>query len=181
MIHITYFVHGTSIHNKKGIAAGWQGSKLSNKGKRQAKKLGFLVFDKKFDVIFSSDLTRAIETAKLAFSNKYRIIEDKRLREINFGDYTNLRVTLLKPKQVNYIDNPFPSGESYKDVETRMANFLNFLKNDHQNKNVVIVAHQAPQLALEVLLNNKTWIQAFNDDWRVKGKWQPGWEYIINY
>jgi broad specificity phosphatase PhoE len=179
MIKITYFVHGTSTHNKKGIIAGWQGSKLSKEGKKQAKKLGELVSDKNFDVIFSSNLTRAIETAKLAFSNKFRIIEDKRLREINFEDYTNLRVTELIPKQIDYIDNLFPSGESYKDVETRIADFLNFLKVNYQNKHVGIVAHQAPQLALEVLLNNKTWIQAFNDDWRVKGEWQPGREYIV--
>ena len=180
MIKITYFVHGTSIHNKKGTAAGWQGSKLTRKGKRQAKKLGELVRNKIFDVIFCSDLNRAVETANLAFSEKNFIIQDKRLREINFGDKTNLRVSELIHKQVNYIDQPFPSGESYKNVEARMTNFLDFLKTKYQNNHIGIVAHQAPQLALEVLLNNKTWIQAFHDDWRVKGEWQPGWEYIVH-
>jgi len=41
------------------------------------------------------------------------------------------------------------------------------------------VAHKAPQLALDVLLRNKTWEQAFTEDWRKKKAWQPGWEYVI--
>jgi len=180
MIKITYFVHDTSIHNKKGIAAGWQGSELSWNGKRQAKKLGALVSDKKLDIIFCSDLKRAVDTAKLAFSDKCKIVQDKRLREINLGDYTNLKISELKPMQANYVYKPFPSGESYKDVEIRISDFLNFLIDEYQNKNIGIVAHQAPQLALEVLLNKKSWIQAFKDDWRVKGEWQPGWKYIVH-
>ncbi|MFX0148632.1 MAG: histidine phosphatase family protein [Candidatus Hodarchaeota archaeon] len=179
MIKITYFVHCTSIHNKKGIAAGWKGSRLTRKGKKQAKKLGELVCDKIFNVIFCSDLNRAVETANLAFSENYFIIQDKRLREINFGEETNLRTSVLIPKQVYYIDKPFPSGESYKDVEVRITDFLNFLRVNYQNNHIGIVAHQAPQLALEVLLNNKTWVQAFHDDWRAKGEWQPGWEYLV--
>ena len=41
------------------------------------------------------------------------------------------------------------------------------------------MTHHAPQLALEVILNGKTWQQAFAEDWRPLKKWQPGWEYEI--
>ena len=41
------------------------------------------------------------------------------------------------------------------------------------------MGHQAPQLALEVLLNGKTWEQAFADDWRKTKAWKPGWEYEL--
>jgi len=54
------------------------------------------------------------------------------------------------------------------------------LKNNYDGQSVAIVAHKAPQLALEVLLNGKTWEQAFADDWRKKKAWQPGWNYILN-
>ena len=74
---------------------------------------------------------------------------------------------------------PFPSGESYKDVESRISKFLEFLTNKYKETSVAIIAHQAPQLALEVLLNNKTWTQALEDDWRIHGEWQPGWNYTI--
>ncbi len=43
-----------------------------------------------------------------------------------------------------------------------------------------IVAHQAPQLAPDVILNGKTWEQAIDEDWRKKKAWQPGWVYQIN-
>ena len=45
---------------------------------------------------------------------------------------------------------------------------------------MAIVAHRAPQLALEVILNGLSWQEAINNDWRKTGDWKPGWEYIIN-
>jgi len=56
---------------------------------------------------------------------------------------------------------------------------LKFLKENYNGKSVAIVAHKAPQLALDVLLKNKTWEQAFTEDWRKRKAWQPGWEYIL--
>jgi hypothetical protein len=41
------------------------------------------------------------------------------------------------------------------------------------------VAHKAPQLVLDVLLKNKSWEQAFSEDWRKTKSWKPGWEYIL--
>ena len=79
----------------------------------------------------------------------------------------------------DYIDAPFPRGESYKDVEKRMAGFLADLKQNYDGKHVAIVAHQAPQLALDVLLMGKTWQQAITEDWRKTKAWQPGWEYRV--
>ena len=42
-----------------------------------------------------------------------------------------------------------------------------------------IVAHRAPQLAMEVITNNLSWEEAINNDWRKTKSWQPGWEYIL--
>jgi alpha-ribazole phosphatase/probable phosphoglycerate mutase len=138
-------------------------------------KITYLVH-KHFDIVFCSDLKRAVDFAKLAFGNKYKIIQDKRLRECNYGDLTG------KPFKFNlkeYIDKPFPNGESYRDVEKRVADFLEFLKRKYEGKKVAIVAHQGPQLALDVLLKGKTWEQAIDKDWRKRKAWQPGWEYIL--
>ena len=60
-----------------------------------------------------------------------------------------------------------------------MADFLEYLKQNYNGKHIAIVAHQAPQLALDVLLKNKTWEQAIKEDWRHSKAWQPGWEYIV--
>lgn len=174
---ITYFVHGTTTDNENELATGWAPGELSQKGIDQSKKLGELVKDENFDVIFCSDLKRAIDSAQLAFGNKYRIIQDVRLREANYGDFTQKSGNLFKDSLQDYIDSPFPNGESYKDIENRISNFLEENKNKYNH--IAIVAHQAPQLALDVLLRNKTWEEAIAEDWRKTKSWQPGWEYEI--
>jgi len=176
---ITYFVHGTTTDNENGIATGWAQGELSKLGLKQAKELGEVVGNKYFDVVFCSDLKRAVDSANLAFEGKYKIVTDKRLREINYGDFTKKPSKEFKNKMIEYVNQPFPNGESYKDVEKRIADFLNYLHDNYYRKHIAIVAHQAPQLALEVLLNGKTWEQAIKEDWRVQNKWQPGWDYEL--
>ena len=83
--------------------------------------------------------------------------------------------------QEKNISERFPDGESYEDVKTRIADFLDFIKKNYDGKSVAIVAHKAPQLALDVLLKGKTWEQAFAEDWRKRKAWQPGWDYVYNH
>jgi len=174
---ITYFVHGTTTDNEKELATGWAPGELSEKGIEQSKKLGESVADKNFDAAFCSDLKRAIDSAQLAFGDKYQIIPDPRLREANYGDFTQKSGELFKDNLQDYIDSPFPGGESYKDVEKRINDFLEEVKNKYNH--IAIVAHQAPQLALDVLLKGKTWGEAIAQDWRKNKLWQPGWDYEI--
>jgi len=129
--------------------------------------------------VFCSNLKRARYTANYAFSEKHFIIEDKRLREANYGDLTQQPSDTVKENIEQYIHTPFPNGESYKDVEMRMAGFLNYLKPKFGNQSVALVAHQAPQLALDVLIGSKPWKQAFAEDWRHTKSWQPGWSYSL--
>ncbi len=176
---ITYFVHGTTTDNEHDLATGWNHGKLSKRGRQESKNLGVLVAHQSFDVVFCSDLKRAVESATLAFENQYRIIQDARLRECNYGDKNGTPVSAFKNDLNRFVDEPLPHGESYRDVEKRMADFLAFLKKNYDGKHIAIVAHQAPQLALDVLLKKKTWTQAFAEDWRKTGSWQPGWDYIL--
>ena len=178
-VNITYFVHGTTTDNEKGISSGWSDVELSDLGIKQSIALRDLVKDKKFDAIFCSDLKRAVESAKLAFENDAPIIPDKRLRECNYGTFNGKPSSIVEPMQEVNIVTRFPEGESYEDVKKRIAEFLDFLKEKYEGKNVAVVAHKAPQLALDILLKNKTWEQAFAEDWRKKKAWQPGWEYVF--
>ena len=57
------------------------------------------------------------------------------------------------------------------------TNYNNILKYD--GKTVALVAHKAPQLAIEVITQNKSWDEAIQTDWRKTKAWQPGWEYEI--
>ena len=87
-ISITYFIHGTTTDNEKGLATGWAAGELSESGIKQVKELGALVSREHFDVVFCSDLKRAADSAALGFGDKYKIIQDRRLRESNYGVFT---------------------------------------------------------------------------------------------
>jgi broad specificity phosphatase PhoE len=179
MLKITYFVHGTTTDNERDLATGWAPGELSELGIEQSKNLGTLVENQEFFVVFCSDLKRAVDSANFAFAAKYEIIQDKRLREANYGDFTQKPSLQFKDDMVKYIETPFLGGESYKDVEKRVADFLKEASQKYDGKHIAIVAHQAPQLALDVLLKGKTWGQAITEDWRRTKSWKPGWEYVV--
>ena len=178
MVEITYFVHGTTVDNLNKKATGWLPGELSQKGIEQAKNLNKIIKDQYFDVVICSDLKRAIDSAKIDFEGRdIKIIQDSRIRECNYGDLDGKDNFLVDYSQ--HIYTPFPNGESLKDVEVRLKNFIEYLKQNFNNKKVALVSHKAPQLAFEVLTKNKTWEDALKTDWRLTGNWQPGWEYII--
>lgn len=178
-VSITYFVHGTTVDNENGIASGWNDCELSTLGIEQAKELKKLVGKKSFAAVFCSDLKRASDSAKLAFENMAPIKPDQRLRECNYGEYNGNPTSTVEPMCKTRVTERFPGGESYEDVKTRVDNLLSDLRKNYQGKNVAIVAHKAPQLALDVLLAGKNWEQAFAEDWRKTKAWRPGWEYVI--
>ncbi len=178
-VSITYFVHGTTIDNEKGISSGWSDTELSELGKKQSRDLGEKTKDKKFDAVFCSDLKRAVDSANITFGGSFKVIQDQRLRECNYGDLNGNPSEIVDPLQEKNIINKFPNGESYENVKERIQDFLTFLKKNYDGKSVGIVAHKAPQLALDVLVKGKTWEEAFAEDWRKKKAWQPGWDYVL--
>jgi len=177
---ITYFVHGTTTDNEQHISSGWKDVELSELGVKQSVALKDQTKNMKFYVVFCSDLKRAHDSAKLAWEGVYVIISDARLRECNYGELNGASSDIVEPMQEKEcIEKPFPGGESYEDVKTRVADFLNFLKGNYAGKSVAIVAHKAPQLSLDVLIKGKTWEQALAEDWRKTKSWKPGWEYEL--
>jgi len=156
-IFITYFTHGITTDNEKRIASGWASAPLSKAGEAQSAELKEKIKDKKFEVVFCSDIKQSAETAKLCFADRVAVIEDKRLRECNYGKFNGQSETVVEPLQMQYIKERFPEGECYEDVKERIIDFLKFVKENHDGANIAVVSHQAPQLALEVLVKGKTW------------------------
>jgi 2,3-bisphosphoglycerate-dependent phosphoglycerate mutase len=68
-IEIIFETHSTSEDNEYGRATGWLPGKLSATGRRQARELGLRRSDDGIAAVFSSDLGRAVETARIAFAN----------------------------------------------------------------------------------------------------------------
>lgn len=176
---ITYFVHGTTTDNEKEISSWWSDVELSDLGKKQSIQLKDLVDVKSFDMIFSSDLKRAVDSAQITFGGIVPIVHDARLRECNYWDFNAQLSSIVEPLQEENIINRFPNGESYEDVKTRILDFLDFLKKNYDGKHIAIVAHKAPQLTLDVILKGQTREQAFKNDWRKRKAWQAWWEYVL--
>ncbi len=177
MVKIIYFVHGTTVDNSKKLATGWSQGELTELGIEQVLKLKQQINIEEIDIVFCSDLKRAIDSANYIFKDSKKIVEDARLRECNYGDLNEKPTNLVKYEE--HINSPFPSGESLKDVENRIKDFCKFLEDNYNDKTVAIVAHKAPQLALQVITEDKSWEEAINEDWRKTKDWKPGWRYTI--
>ena len=176
-VKITYFVHGTTTDNEKHLATGQQHGELSELGKRQNEELRETLKGRKFDVVYSSDLKRAVESAETVFPGR-EVKQDSRLRECDYGDLTGGEWKSHE-RILSHQEEPFPNGESYDDVTSRMREFIAYLKENHDGERVAIMCHHAPQLSFEIIVNNKNFKQAVAEDWRNTKSWQPGWEYEV--
>ena len=174
-MHIYFAAHGTTTDNENKIASGWKDAELSELGKKQAKELGAIFSNIPIDIVCCSDLQRAVSTAKLAFGEKLPIIVDKRLRELNYGDYSGKPSEIVEPMKAQHIKEPFPNGESYEQAVTRTQEFYKELRQKHLDKIILVIGHRATQYGLETLANGKGLEELLN----TKFKWQPYWEYNL--
>lgn len=143
--------HPETEFNQKEIVQGWADSNLTEKGKRIAERLGMRLKNKDIAKIYSSDLGRAMQTAKII--NKYlnvEIIPKTELRERNFGKFNGKPVSLIKQK-VDLEDGVLvlPNGESIKEMKKRVLQFIKQLK---EKKPVLMVTHEG---CLRVILTEK--------------------------
>lgn len=177
-VKIIYFVHGTTTDNLEHKSTGWLPGELSELGIKQSIDLREKINMEEIDFVISSDLKRATDSAKFVFGDSKEILHDERLRECNYGDLNGKDSSIVIDEE--HIDNPFPNGESLKDVEKRIRNLCDCLLENYDGKTIAIVAHKAPQLALDVITKKIPWDEALNKDWRKTKDWKPGWRYEIN-
>ena len=124
---------------------------LDEEGKRQSLAVKKAVAGLKIEQVYSSDLSRAYDFASLIFGGR-DIKKDKRLREIDFGDFEGLTHDELMDKHGDiykaWIDNPFkkdlPNGESIADLRARMTEVLGDMVDRHGGETVCLVTHAGP-------------------------------------
>ena len=85
-VKIIYFVHGTTTDNLEHKATGWLPGKLSEKGIQQSLALKEKINMEEIDLVISSDLKRAVDSANNIFKGKKEILHDKRIIECNYGE-----------------------------------------------------------------------------------------------
>ena len=176
-VNIIYFVHGTTTDNEAHKAAGWNQGVLSEKGIKQTYELKKQIKMDEIDLVISSDLQRAIDSANNIFGDSKEILYDERIRECNYGDLNGEDSKLVRYEE--HIEEKFPNGESLQNVESRVRNFCKYIIENFDGKTIALVSHKAPQLALDVITKNISWEEAIAKDWRKTKAWQPGWKYSI--
>jgi len=175
-VEIIFEAHGTTFDNEAHKSSGWNDVALSPLGIRQSKEMGERYRGEFFDAIFVSDLKRAVDSAKIAFRDRdFKIIEDKRLRECNYGDFTQHPSPEVDKEKLKRINLPFSNGESYKETTVRMKSFLDDLKENYDRKKVMLIGHRATQYGLENIILAKSLNEVISAPW----SWQPGWEYEL--
>jgi len=176
-IELVYETHSTTVDNETGIATGWLDGRLSEAGRRQAAELGGRRRDDGLAGVYASDLGRAIETAEIAFAGSELPVEhDWRLRECNYGALNGAPVADIdEGGRARWIDEPFPGGESYRQVVERTRDFLNDLVLELDGSRVLLIAHSANRWALQHLLLGA----ALEDVVAAPFDWQEGWEYAL--
>lgn len=130
--------------------------KLTKRGQNQIKTAAKKLKKAKIDLIFSSDIFRARQTAEIAAKELERKVNfDKRLRDINLGTYHG------KTKEEFYCDFPrkrfyqrIKEGEGWNDVKRRIVTFIKEIDKKFKNKNILIVSHGDPLWLLEGAVKN---------------------------
>lgn len=176
MVTIFFESHATTIDNEAKVASGWYDVELSELGEKQARDLGERYQNQHLDAVFCSDLRRSYETARLAFGDAFPIIQDKRLRECDYGDLTRIPMPEVEKVKEEMITKPFPNGESFEDTSKRMKSFLHDLLGEYDGKAVMIIGHRATQYGLDEHIKGMPLKEAVLASWR----WQPGWLYHLS-
>jgi broad specificity phosphatase PhoE len=174
LVTIWFEPHSTTLDNEAQLASGWNDVDLSKKGFEQAQELLERSKERKIEVIFCSDLQRAVKTA-LPTAEKLHlpIYADRRLRECDYGDFTLADKNMVEAERAKRITEPFPNGESYMQCIDRISKFLKYLKTSFDGKTVLIIGHRATHFGLDHIINNEPLIACVTKKW----EYQPGWKY----
>jgi broad specificity phosphatase PhoE len=175
-VELVYETHSITVDNERGIATGWLPGQLSARGRELAAELGRRRRDDGIAAVFVSDLTRAVETAVVAFVDSgIPVYLDSRLRECDYGDWNGHPLAKLVPEKRARVDVPWPNGESWRQAVDRLAAFLADVKRSWDGCRVLVIAHSAQRFGLRHLLEGVP----LEDLVDAPFGWQEGWEYRL--
>lgn len=142
--------HGETDWNLNGKWQGQSDVPLNGNGIKQANSLALELLDKRIDQIYSSDLSRAFNTAEIisGYLHLGPVQIEKRLRERNFGMFEGMTTTQIADSmdvtrdEVSMLDmDKFPSVEPWHDFLQRISSAIDHISEMKNDRTVLIVAH----------------------------------------
>lgn len=150
--------HGQTDWNIAGRYQGQSDIPLNKTGCKQAEQLAKRLSTEKIDVIYSSDLSRAFDTAQAVANFHHLEIQlDSCWRELSFGDWEGMTYQemsahspeLFEQWMQDSANTSTPNGESLKQLADRVKHAFDEIKNKHKDQTVLVVSHSG---ALQALL-----------------------------
>ena len=150
--------HGQTAKNKENLLQGRSDVPLNDNGVRQAEAAADWLRAQgvHFDAVFTSPLTRAVETAKIIAPGAPLTVEE-RLIEMDYGPYEGMDLTKPAPEILkffsDFVHNPAPDGmEPLSAVTARLGEFLEEIREQAERENILLSTHAiAMKGALEYL------------------------------
>ncbi len=149
--------HGETDWNRTGRCQGVADIDLNDTGRRQIEELAHSLRDADIRAVYSSDLMRALRTAKrIASHHDLDVNIDKDLREMDQGDLEGLLFEEIRDRYADVLrewrESPetlmLPGGESLLQVEQRAWSVFEKLNRLHAGETVVAVSHNLTITAL---------------------------------
>jgi broad specificity phosphatase PhoE len=166
--------HGESLGNATRTILGHTDMDLSEHGYLQAETTANYLKNEKIDIIYSSDLKRAYNTAlPNAKIRDLEVLTDKSLREIYVGDWEGLKVSEIIEKwgrgafeddwHGHFGTFTFPGGEFIQDGGKRFYNKVLELAEQNIGKTILITAHAAVIRAFWAIITSTPWENVVNE------------------
>ena len=162
--------HGQTDWNTAGRYQGQSDTPLNETGLRQAEQIAKRLSKETIHAIYSSDLSRAANTAQsIADFHALEINKDSRWRELSFGDWEGMtyqEMSASSPELFEaWMKDPLtistPNGETLAQLAERVKAAFNEIKREHKDQTVLVVAHSGSlQSLLSVTLGvdlNRYW------------------------
>jgi broad specificity phosphatase PhoE len=147
---ITIVRHGETEWNISMQLQGHQDSPLTKNGIKQTNLLAQTIKNRDFDLIYSSDLGRAIDTANILNKQlNLQIIPSEKLRERAFGvmeGLTREQVELKYPDIFHVYmhrnsNHQIPEGESLETFSKRVIDEIDLIAKSNVGKRLLLIAH----------------------------------------
>lgn len=168
--------HGETPWNKEGKLQGRSNTRLNEFGIKLAQITGEALKEIPFDVVYSSPLDRALETAEIIKGNReIPLYTDERIIEMSFGDAEGADIPEAKRNPENPLHNflfkpesyiPPQNGETFEQLYKRSLDFINhvLIPSEKKYENILVVAHGA----LNRSILNQVGDIALKDFWKIQ-------------
>lgn len=148
MLEILLIRHGQTDWNRDRRIMGRKPIPLNKVGRTEARRLAKALKDVEIDVIYTSPVRRAVETARhLLDGRRLKIVNAPEVAEIDYGQWIGKTFEEVIPEKAFHVYHKTPrkaqapGGEHMRDVFRRTIEFIERIRKKHKKGRIAVVSH----------------------------------------